>query len=341
MTDMEYTVSDKIFVQPLTFRRLQDEQRPWVQHNFPGRDSYYPLLGAVEEYAELLEEVARYRGYEVPDEEWRPISGFENSYAISNRGRVKRVSTEHGTVPGKILSSYMLKDGYLVTTLSFTQDGQHKNKKVLTHVLVAEAFIGKRPDGMDINHINGIKMDNRLWNLEYVSRSDNMKKAIALGLFEPTLKRRPGASNERAKLSDDDVSEMKMLYADGITQQELADMYGIARETVGQVVRGEKYTNSITYTETVKKMPYDPNALRGVGIALGRLSHAYLKKKQGIRGTDAKHDADMGDAVADAVIYLADFCSAMGFDFQDIMERTWSEVKQRDWIKYPLNGVSQ
>ena len=39
--------------QPLTFRQLQEEQAPWVAHNFPGREAYYPLLGAIEELGEL------------------------------------------------------------------------------------------------------------------------------------------------------------------------------------------------------------------------------------------------------------------------------------------------
>ncbi len=38
---------------PLTFRQLQEEQAPWVAHNFPGREAYYPLLGAIEELGEL------------------------------------------------------------------------------------------------------------------------------------------------------------------------------------------------------------------------------------------------------------------------------------------------
>jgi hypothetical protein len=78
--------------------------------------------------------------------------------------------------------------------------------------------------------------------------------------------------------------------------------------------------------------------LLGVGEELGELDHAHLKMVQGIRGDREKHIAAAKDAVGDIVVFLCDYCSAMGFDLQDIVETTWSEVKKRDWKKDPTNG---
>lgn len=86
------------------------------------------------------------------------------------------------------------------------------------------------------------------------------------------------------------------------------------------------------------RKPYQP--LLGAVEELGELAHAHLKMEQGIRGTKAEHLTAAADAVADTVIYLADYCSAMGFDFGKIVEETWEQVKKRDWKKDPKNGVT-
>ncbi|KKL69661.1 hypothetical protein LCGC14_2112650, partial [marine sediment metagenome] len=74
--------------------------------------------------------------------------------------------------------------------------------------------------------------------------------------------------------------------------------------------------------------------LLGVMEELGELAHAHIKQAQGIR-TREDHDANGQDAVADVVIFLADYCSARGWDLHDCVERTWAKVKQRDWKADP------
>jgi len=82
-----------------------------------------------------------------------------------------------------------------------------------------------------------------------------------------------------------------------------------------------------------------PNSLLGAVEELGELAHSYLKASQGIRGERSKHEMAMGDAVADCVIYLAGVCSYLGLDYGVLVQETWDMVKQRDWVKYPENGV--
>ena len=79
--------------------------------------------------------------------------------------------------------------------------------------------------------------------------------------------------------------------------------------------------------------------LLGVVEEVGELSHSHLKREQGIRGTEEEHIEEARDAIGDIVIYLSDYCSRMGFDFQEIMEDTWNHVKQRDWQKNPEKGT--
>lgn len=74
------------------------------------------------------------------------------------------------------------------------------------------------------------------------------------------------------------------------------------------------------------------NPLVGAMEELGELAHAHLKQHQNIR-VGENHEANGKDAVADIVIFLSDYCSARGWDFQHIMEITWNQVKHRDWQK--------
>jgi NTP pyrophosphatase (non-canonical NTP hydrolase) len=80
--------------------------------------------------------------------------------------------------------------------------------------------------------------------------------------------------------------------------------------------------------------------LLGIMEELGELTHAHLKCEQGIRGTPEEHFSAKIDAVADVVIFLADYCSAEGIDLQQAVEGTWAQVRQRDWKKAPIDGES-
>lgn len=82
-----------------------------------------------------------------------------------------------------------------------------------------------------------------------------------------------------------------------------------------------------------------PLGMLGVMEELGELAHAMLKQHQNIRGTSAEHEEKMKDSVGDLVVFLADVCTSLGFDMQEIVETTWTEVSKRDWVKYPKTGL--
>lgn len=77
--------------------------------------------------------------------------------------------------------------------------------------------------------------------------------------------------------------------------------------------------------------------LIGVVEELGELAHAHLKREQGIR-LNEDHIAKAKDAVGDIVVFLADYCTAMDFDFGQVVSDVWTEVKERDYTNERKTG---
>ena len=99
---------------------------------------------------------------------WKDIKGYEGLYQISNLGRVKSLNYIH-TGREKILKPSVDKQGYL--NICLCKNGV--KKWYLVHRLVYEAFVGDIPKGMQVNHINEIKTDNRAVNLNLMTPKEN------------------------------------------------------------------------------------------------------------------------------------------------------------------------
>ena len=112
-----------------------------------------------------------------------PVVGYEKRYEVSDDGRVRNNGKRKGGEirPTKNRAMHN-QNGYPCLTLYKGAKG----KLFYVHRLVLEAFVSHRPKGMECNHKNGIKTDNRLKNLEWCTRSENLKHAFRIGLAKPT-----------------------------------------------------------------------------------------------------------------------------------------------------------
>ena len=111
------------------------------------------------------------------NERWVAVEGYEDKYQVSDMGRVR--SIDHWVTyvdgrrrihKGRVLSAGTDR-GYKFVNLY--RNSTRNTRKV--HHLVLAAFVGPRLDGMEVHHINGIRDDNRVENLTYLSHEDNMK----------------------------------------------------------------------------------------------------------------------------------------------------------------------
>lgn len=164
---------------------------------------------------------------------WMPVVGFEG-YEVSRTGRVRRSTKGYNRPKGYELA-VVVKNGYRTTTL--TKDRKTYYPKIAK--LVAAAFIGPRPHGLQINHIDGKKHHDHANNLEYVTASENKKHAFRLGLIK-----RPnfcnGSKHQNAKLNE---RKVKLIRASKERQSVLAAKYGVSRALICMVKAGTGWTH--------------------------------------------------------------------------------------------------
>ena len=117
-------------------------------------------------------------------EQWKPVSGYEGIYEVSSHGRVRSVDREitdsrgqARRIKGKVRRTPLDKYGY--PTVDLWKQGKGQTRTV--HSLVTEAFIGPRPEGMEVCHSDGDGTNNRLENLRYGTHSENMLDRVRHG----------------------------------------------------------------------------------------------------------------------------------------------------------------
>lgn len=171
---------------------------------------------------------------------WKIMQEFPD-YAVSDAGLVMRVAGGRGTYPGRLLKLRRSEQGYLRVAF-------RKNKiQVLgsVHRLVLTAFVGKSPDGMECNHENGVKSDNRLENLKWVTPKQNMQHAIRTGLFNGwDKKNRLGENNPQAKLTTEQVKQIRhLLLQKGYTLKRLAIIFNVSATLIAVIKHRKRWTH--------------------------------------------------------------------------------------------------
>jgi hypothetical protein len=174
------------------------------------------------------------------NEIWKPIKSLKG-YSVSSIGRVRRNSFEvlqnnqHGFFK-RILKERILKN-------SIDKYGYHRitirRKGYFVHRLVAQAFLSNPKSKKEVNHKNGIKTDNRIDNLEWCTRKENMRHALVNGLkfnhrgvdekyYQSTI------------ISKEQAIEAKKIYDSGtMSYNALAQKYNVSKSTMMRVIKNQ------------------------------------------------------------------------------------------------------
>lgn len=149
--------------------------------------------------------------------EWKTIDSYPE-YQVSDTGEVRSLRLNRAL---KQSNSHGYK------SVSFNR--KYNKRHHLVHRLVAEAFLGS--SNLEVNHINGIKSDNRVGNLEWVSHLDNVRHAFKTGLV-----------NSAKKLTPTLVTFI-ILASNRHSQREVARMFKVSETTVHEILKGKTWNS--------------------------------------------------------------------------------------------------
>jgi len=177
---------------------------------------------------------------------WKDVIKYEGYYQVSNYGNVKSLSREIkrpkkiGSFIQKerILKPCKCKGGYESVTLVIDT----KKKKHLVHRLVAIAFIENPIDYKYVNHIDAIRDNNKVENLEWCSQSQNKKHSYNLG-----LSKKKGVNHHLTKFTNQDIVDIRNKYENKkMLQKEIAEEYGVNKATIWNIVNYKTWNYNLT-----------------------------------------------------------------------------------------------
>lgn len=165
------------------------------------------------------------------NEEWRVIPSFPD-YEVSERGRVRRLTAKRGAIAGKIMKPWVRDDGYRMFILR--KDGRSYHRRA--HQLVADAYLPPKPHRLaEVRHLKGAWMGDHWSNLAWGTSAENKADMIEHGT------RLEGERHPLAKLTADQVSQIRSRYDAGELQRVLAEEYGISQTQVSRICRGVRW----------------------------------------------------------------------------------------------------
>ena len=176
------------------------------------------------------------------EEIWKEVKGFEGFYDVSNFGRVRSLSrnvkTGIGTyvLKGRILKPQKYTNGYVFVSLSV----YGVKKQFLLHKIVALAFVEGFKNGLEVNHKDLDKKNNKSNNLEWCTKSENHKHLYRKNKKEntiPSFFTTKGEENPRAVLKEQDVLDIRKKCSNSeITRKEASKIYGVSKSAIDSLM---------------------------------------------------------------------------------------------------------
>lgn len=162
---------------------------------------------------------------------WKDVEGYEGKYQISNYGRILALNFKRTKLPK--LKAQVISNGYFYVMLS--KNSIAKNCSV--HRLVAKHFLQSWDNKLEVNHIDGNKLNNHISNLEMVTALENTRHARLIGLCKDT-----GSNNSRAKYSKEEVDMIRWYYhCKGFMQKDIAKLFNTAQPQINFIIRYKRY----------------------------------------------------------------------------------------------------
>ena len=172
-------------------------------------------------------------------EVWKPVPEEYGNYEASSFGRLRSQN--------KVLENRPNQKGYIAVTIRMKSG---RSKRIHAHRLIALAF-GLITETDIVNHIDGVKDNNRIENLEKSNYRHNNQHAWDTGL----QKRFVGQSSPLSKISEIQAREIILKYGNGMTQPDLGEEYGLTDVAIRYIIYGKTWKNLDQYRDEVLFKP--------------------------------------------------------------------------------------
>lgn len=179
-------------------------------------------------------------------EQWKQIDGFPD-YMVSDEGRIwtktRIIKRPSGNYLRKGIFMKGRDDTHGYLTVNVRNEKQIKNIKV--HRVVAKTFLENPHNKREVNHINGIKTDNRKSNLEWMTSKENKIHAWNIGLYtKQDRSKLSGENNPTSKFTENQVREIRRIYGQGgISQKALGKLYNTSQAQIYYIVNRITWKN--------------------------------------------------------------------------------------------------
>ena len=130
------------------------------------------------------------------------------------------------------LAQFATKKGYRTVCVTLQTN---KARPVGVHQLVADAFHGPKPDGLQVRHLNGSPSDNRAANLQYGTPKQNAADRKQHGTYST------GSKHVNSKLLEKQVNEIRTLRKVGMKVKELANNFSVSASTIESIIYNKSY----------------------------------------------------------------------------------------------------
>lgn len=180
-------------------------------------------------------------------ENYKELKGYRETYLIGEDGsitRKERMGTRRNYVNSYVLTQFENSNGYLRVTLNLNG----KAKQYLVHRLVAKAFIPNPDNKPDVNHKDGNKYNNKVSNLEWVTKSENeIHKHRELGKKNKPLY---GEKSHLSKLTQEQVNWIRIHHKPFDKEygtKPLAIKFGVKPQTITELIHKRTWIESLPY----------------------------------------------------------------------------------------------
>ena len=178
-------------------------------------------------------------------EKWIDVNEWIGYYQISNFGNVRSLDRTifnkgNGAIckqKGRLLKPNNTKFGY--SYVGFFKSGEKNAKSIYIHKLVATHFCDGYELGLEVNHIDGIRNNNHYKNLEWVTRSENIRDSYKRNGS------RNGELGSNSKLKNKDIGIIASLYDFGVSQYIISKSFGVSQATISNLIKNKTFKNNL------------------------------------------------------------------------------------------------